>query len=257
MFHLTLASNSSQKFFPNNTTTHFTTKLPQTVTLNEEYEVGVNEIQIPVSWYNVTENECWFKTSSAKIFETGHRGSELPRSIHVIKAGFYKKTEVLLQHMNDLITELLPNRKKLVYFSKDNVSKRVRILVKKGTLLLSFALARLLGFEAQHFSIGEYFSDSVTDLAHKYHTVFVYTDLIRPRIFGDSMVPLLATIPVKAEHGNMVSKRYNRIDYYPLQARTFSTVEIDLRTDTGDQIPFEFGRVIVSLHFRKRNVPTL
>ena len=123
MFHLTLPSNSSQKFFPNNTTTHFTTKLPQTVTLNEEYEVGVNEIQIPVSWYNVTENECWFKTSSAKIFETGHRGSELPRSIHVIKAGFYKKTEVLLQHMNDLITELLPNRKKLVYFSKDDVSK--------------------------------------------------------------------------------------------------------------------------------------
>ena len=35
-------SNSSQKFFPNNTTTHFTTKLLQTVTLNEEYKVGVN-----------------------------------------------------------------------------------------------------------------------------------------------------------------------------------------------------------------------
>ena len=53
--------------------------------------------------------------------------------------------------MNDLITELLPNRKKLVYFLKDDVSKRVRILVRKSTLLLFFALARLLGFEAQHF----------------------------------------------------------------------------------------------------------
>ena len=63
------------------------------------------------------------------------------------------------------------------------------------------------------------------------------------------MVPFLATIPVKEKHGNMISKRYNRFDYYPLQARTFFTVEIDQRTDTGDQIPFKFGRVIVSLHF--------
>ena len=93
--------------------------------MNEEYEVGVNEIQISVSWYDVTENEFSFKTSPAKIFEAGHRASELSFSIHLIKASFYKKTEVLLQHMNDLVTDLLPNRKKLIYFSNDYVSKRV------------------------------------------------------------------------------------------------------------------------------------
>ena len=122
--------------------------------------------------------------------------------------------------MNDLVTKLLSNRKNLVYSSKDDVSKRVLILVKKDKLLLSFALAlaRLFVFESQYFNSGEYFSDSVTDLAHKYHIVFVYTDLIQPHIIGDSMVALLATIPVKAEHGNMVSQRYNRINYCPLQA---------------------------------------
>ena len=69
MFHLTLSSNSSQKFFRNNTTTHFTTKLPQSVTMNKEYEIGVNKIQIPVSWYNVTQNECSFKKGVCKHFK--------------------------------------------------------------------------------------------------------------------------------------------------------------------------------------------
>jgi hypothetical protein len=36
-----------------------------------------------------------------------------------------------------------------------------------------------------------------------------------------------------------------------LQKR-FQTVEIDLRDDTGSKVPFERGRVMVTLHCRKR-----
>jgi hypothetical protein len=40
------------------------------------------------------------------------------------------------------------------------------------------------------------------------------------------------------------------IQYCPLILRRFQTVEIDIRDDTGVKIPFERGRVVVTLHCR-------
>jgi hypothetical protein len=40
--------------------------------------------------------------------------------------------------------------------------------------------------------------------------------------------------------------------YCALVEPNFQTVEIDIRDDTGVKIPFERGRVVVTLHCRKR-----
>jgi hypothetical protein len=34
--------------------------------------------------------------------------------------------------------------------------------------------------------------------------------------------------------------------------KTFGTVEVDIRDDTGRSVPFERGKVTVMLHFRSR-----
>src|SRR5688572_30289327 len=52
-FYLTLPSNSSQELFPNNTLTEFTTQLPSTIELTNEWEVGLAEIMFPRSWYTI------------------------------------------------------------------------------------------------------------------------------------------------------------------------------------------------------------
>src|SRR5260221_3059333 len=54
-FYLTLPSNSSQQFFPDNTLTEFTTKLPSTIELTNEWEVGLAEIMFPRNWYTIPE----------------------------------------------------------------------------------------------------------------------------------------------------------------------------------------------------------
>jgi hypothetical protein len=41
----------------------------------------------------------------------------------------------------------------------------------------------------------------------------------------------------------------DNIQYCPLVLRRFETVEIAIRGDTGVKIPFERGRVVVTLHF--------
>src|SRR5437867_2673758 len=52
-FYLTLPSNSSQEYFPDNTKTEFRTKLSSTIELSNEWEVGLAEIMFPRSWYTV------------------------------------------------------------------------------------------------------------------------------------------------------------------------------------------------------------
>ena len=44
MFYLTVPSNSSMDYFPDNTLTHFTTRLPQIMDFDGLWEIGVAEI---------------------------------------------------------------------------------------------------------------------------------------------------------------------------------------------------------------------
>ena len=55
-FQLTLPSNSSIEFFPNNKASDFTTKLPTPISLEGEWELALIDIQYPHNWYNVTED---------------------------------------------------------------------------------------------------------------------------------------------------------------------------------------------------------
>src|SRR6267154_2333005 len=55
-FYLTLPSNSSQEFVPDNTLTEFTTKLASTIDLTNEWEVGLAEIMFPRSWYTIPKD---------------------------------------------------------------------------------------------------------------------------------------------------------------------------------------------------------
>jgi hypothetical protein len=59
MLYLTLLSNSSMNYCPNNTLTHYTTKFLKITDLDGTWEIGLAEIQYPHSWYSVKNNEAW------------------------------------------------------------------------------------------------------------------------------------------------------------------------------------------------------
>jgi hypothetical protein len=65
-------------------------------------------------------------------------------------------------------------------------------------------------------------------------------------------VPLLRIVPVEGRDAEMATRVFDPVQYYPLVLRRFHTVEIDIRDYTGVKIPFERGRVVVTLHCRKR-----
>lgn len=53
-FSMTLVSNSSMDFFPENNTSSFTVQLPEKITLNDTWCVAVAEIHYNYNFFNIT-----------------------------------------------------------------------------------------------------------------------------------------------------------------------------------------------------------
>lgn len=100
-----------------------------------------------------------------------------------------------------------------------------------------------------------YVSSRPPDLNAGLSALYVYCNLVQPRPVGDSMVPLLRTVPNRGYQGDTVAISLQPVHYLPVNQTYFDTVEVNIRDDTGELVPFESGRVIITLHFR--SVPSL
>ena len=88
---------------------------------------------------------------------------------------------------------------------------------------------------------------------HGFMAIYVYCDIVQPQIVGNTSAKLLRSIPVQGKLGDVITKTFTNIQYVPVQTKSFEDVEIVLRNDTGDPVPFERGKLIATLHFRQRS----
>ena len=66
---------------------------------------------------------------------------------------------------------------------------------------------------------------------------------------------ILRTVAIDEDpNERYASKRFQKIFYYPLKYLTITTFSFDLFDDTGKHIGFDTGKVLIALHFRKRNL---
>ena len=93
----------------------------------------------------------------------------------------------------------------------------------------------------------------VVDLRRGFESLYVYSSLVEPRIVGDKIVPLLRIVPITGRNGEMVTTRFDHVQYIPVMRREFGTVETEIRDNSGRPVPFERGKVTVTLHFRRRS----
>jgi len=97
---MVLPSNSSMRYFPENTTTSFITELPHTVHLHGEWEVALSEIQFPCSFLHVRHGENVLKFVDIKHGdEKDGEGPFIAKEI-VIPNGVYKDIEELIFTIN-------------------------------------------------------------------------------------------------------------------------------------------------------------
>ena len=71
------------------------------------------------------------------------------------------------------------------------------------------------------------------------------------QLVNDANVPLLRTIPITGKNGDVIVNSFDNVHYVGLGLSTFQEIEIHITDDNGLRVPFEQGRVIVKLHFRK------
>ena len=114
---------------------------------------------------------------------------------------------------------------------------------------LSKRLSDILGFvKTGPFGAGdkksEYPVEDGTD------NLYVYCDLIEPVALGNAKVPLLRIVLI--QKGPIVTTSYNQVFYYPVIRKIFGVVEINIKRDTGEIIPFVCAKSFVALHFSSK-----
>ena len=92
---------------------------------------------------------------------------------------------------------------------------------------------------------------SIVDLRRGFESLYVYSSIVEPCIVGDKIASLLRIVPITGRHGEMVTTRFDHVQYIPLLSREFGSVETEIRDDTGRPVPFERGKVTETLHFRR------
>ena len=267
MFYLTLPSNSSLNYYPGNTLTHYTTVLAQDIDLSGRWEVGLSEIQYPRSWHNIQKGKSWIN-----VYCNGYKTETLD-----VPHGQYDTPEQLIAELNQLFTPAPPPytatdssqatdytivltqpapsqiQECYVTFNYHSVSQKVTIEILEGyTIELSPALQYILGMEKSSLDHGKHQGTHVVDIHQGFYSLYVYCNLIEPWLVSDTQASLLRIVPIEGHGGQMITKTYQHIQYLPLSQKHFRTIDIDIKKDTGEKVPFELGKLVVTLHFRKQ-----
>ena len=90
------------------------------------------------------------------------------------------------------------------------------------------------------------------DLQAGIHSLFVYCDILKNAIVGDSYSPLLRAIEIpNRPFGTDCAIQFQEIFYQPINFRQIDSITISLRDDTNTLIDFKFGKTLLLLLLKK------
>ena len=86
-------------------------------------------------------------------------------------------------------------------------------------------------------------------------SLFIYTDITKSQLVGDTQAPLLGVAPTSLDSGGTRGYwGFNPPFYVPLNKSFIDTIKITIRNDKGDKVKFPKGSKLISrLHFRIRS----
>ena len=242
-FYLTLPSNASMDVFPDNKTTGYRVQLPQNIDLEGDWEVGL---------YSVTYPHAWYMLETIPGSHYAYYG--MPKGFFYglsFEYGHYTAMKDLLKAINTALvaTGEVGDNIKLTY---STFTKKVSFQIKnKYELALYRPVSVIMGFGNEEPIIEKTTTAPYMADLTVVSTIYLYCDIVEPQIVGDVNAQLLQIIPVEGTFGDTITKTFINTQYVPIRTKSFGNVEILLRTDTGDPVPFERGKVVTTLHFRQ------
>jgi len=237
-FYVTLPSNSSSEYYPNNTVARYTSKLANKIELDGDWEVGLAEISMPSMVDNVVQGRCYY---DMYLGDTMTCRAVLPPAN-------YKYMDTLVEALHEAQREVMEIRHLIVMFSYENskISLQMHDQVK---VQFSTNLALILGLDEDFKYSGTTARYSTALDAPNVHSVYVYCGVLEHVAIRDTRAPLLRIVDKSKKKSENVHKVMNPIVYIPLQKKNFDTVEINMMTDSGIPVPFRPGKAFVVLEF--------
>ena len=102
--------------------------------------------------------------------------------------------------------------------------------------------------------------DYTFDLSAGKQLIFIYVNIVEYQYVGDTKAPLLRVIDSKQRLKNGIPCEiepthrivFSNLEYKKLLSKNFQSTEFQLRTETGELVPFaRTGKVILTLSFKK------
>ncbi len=274
-FYVTLTSNTiSEK--KGNTTSRFSVYLPTKLNLQGVWEVALVEIQYPHSWKNIFGRrdhgfaDNWINVIFANhqtgtiYVPTGYYDTifDLLAAIEYGKERYIDKEiekhseKIRNEDFDDVEEAFHTDEIKTGFIIKfDQTLQRVicnRDPEKIKSLEFSNKLQYMLGFENAGIYEETETAKYIHDLRGGFYSLFVYCSLVEPQIVGDVTAPLLRNVHIEGRHGEIVEKIFTTPHYVPVNSKEVDRIEIDIKDDNNQSVPFQFGKTVVKLHFRKK-----
>ena len=260
-FYITLPSDGSKDAFPGNTAAHFKNEISYTNSLVGEWDVALYEIHYKRLWHviNPIDAEIVYEITPPSTPEE----SSTSRATVYLYLGYYPTIEEVVTSLNTIFNNLKSNQKleRVPQFEYNSRKRRVYIDLKLGeSLHFKPKLAAMLGISTNPVYSGnesiKYHGVDLFNLDESIHTLYVYCDIIENMPVGSDEAPLLRIVGVKTKQGEIVRKTYDNPMYIPVRIKKFDTVEINIKSNTGESVPFQYSKSEVILHFRKQNSQT-
>jgi len=275
-FYMVLPSNASPQVYPENKTSNYKIQLSERVELHGEWEVALMEFHYPNTIQQVSEGENVVhmthpggKTETYRL-HTGHYITK-----ENLLAGLQKALAPLEQYSQDTAPNILDkydtgDEKHDENHEFGEAGPSVVEITENGCILFhpfqkapgayftfSTRLAMQLGllhpgpYSTQYEHSGTYPIDTSLGMTPQ---MYVYLDIIEDQIVGHTRAPLLRTVPVETRkaHGGMTSYRCEPPIYFKLKTKSFDTLEVNIRTHTGQFVPFDHGTSTLLCHFKQR-----
>jgi len=225
------------------------------IVMPEDKNIEDDDLPLPGENEHLSEPQ-----ESIPPVDTAHKPSKYRNVTFTVKVkGFFNDMHEFNEHVNKI-----PGLAKYVLFAYNKELRRMQIAPTSfvKSIRLSPKLNVQLGYDPNEGNIRfKTTAPRAPNVRLGFDTqIFVYCDIVRPQIVGDTMTPLLRFISV--DNSKYVFGTYRVYvptmpHYVPLLKTTFDNVEIDIRTVTGQPLPFLFGTSCVKLHLRRVRHPLL
>jgi len=189
-----------------------------------------------------------------------------------VQPGYYETVDEVVLAINDALEMKLKIEDSnqpiripqyaLPRFMYDRVQDKVCVYMHPGySLKFDDHLASMIGFD-----IGSVLNITDTsrvicgprtaDINGGIRALYVYCDVLENVAVGDTLAPLLRIVDATAgRRGENVHQNFDPPRYMPVRKKKFDTIEMLIKDEYGEDIAFEGGKSVVTLHFRRAANP--